>query len=108
MGSILHLLEVPENGGGDTLFANMYAAYDALSEPTREFLGSLTAIMTIAHDTKLMGILTAALCTATALAINWYNKSEKALKQIRTASPELENELTGILETWQHKPLPDF
>ena len=27
MGSILHLHEVPETGG-DTLFANMYAAYD--------------------------------------------------------------------------------
>ncbi len=46
MGSILHLLEVPENGGGDTLFANMYAAYKALSEPMREFLDGLTAV----HD----------------------------------------------------------
>lgn len=46
MGSILQLLEVPANGGGDTLFANMYAAYDALSEPMRDFLSGLTAI----HD----------------------------------------------------------
>lgn len=46
MGSILHLGEVPENGGGDTLFASMYAAYDSLSEPMRNFLEGLTAV----HD----------------------------------------------------------
>jgi taurine dioxygenase len=43
MGSILHIHEVPENGGGDTMFANMYAAYEALSEPMKAFLGGLTA-----------------------------------------------------------------
>ena len=42
MGSILHLHTAPESGG-DTLFANMYAAYDALSEPMKAFLGGLTA-----------------------------------------------------------------
>ena len=31
MGSILYIKQCPPNGG-DTLFANMYAAYDALSE----------------------------------------------------------------------------
>ncbi len=45
MGSILHLFELPESGG-DTLFANMYAAYEALSERMRGFLDGLTAI----HD----------------------------------------------------------
>jgi taurine dioxygenase len=44
MGSILHLHEVPENGGGDTMFANMYAAYEALSEPMQAFLSGLTAV----------------------------------------------------------------
>ena len=42
MGSILHLWEVPESGG-DTLFASMYAAYEALSEPIKRFLEPLTA-----------------------------------------------------------------
>ena len=45
MGSILRLFIVPETGG-DTLFASMYAAYEALSEPMKDFLQGLTAI----HD----------------------------------------------------------
>ncbi len=46
MGSILHLTEVPPDGGGDTLFANMYRAYETLSEPVRRMLDGLTAV----HD----------------------------------------------------------
>ena len=42
LASILHLSTVPESGG-DTLFASMYAAYEALSNPLKEFLGELTA-----------------------------------------------------------------
>ena len=42
MGSILHLHTAPEIGG-DTLFANMYAAYDALSDPMKAFVGDLYA-----------------------------------------------------------------
>jgi taurine dioxygenase len=45
MGSILHLETMPEVGG-DTMFANMYAAYEALSAPMRQFLAGLTAM----HD----------------------------------------------------------
>ena len=42
LGSILHLHTVPEFGG-DTLFSNMYAAYDALSDRMKAFLEGLTA-----------------------------------------------------------------
>src|SRR4029453_4429325 len=37
MGSILYLTQVPPDGGGDTMFANMYLAYEMLSEPIRKF-----------------------------------------------------------------------
>ena len=45
LGTILQMLEVPPVGG-DTLFANMYAAYESLSAPMRRLLGGMTAI----HD----------------------------------------------------------
>jgi taurine dioxygenase len=42
MGSILYMHELPPVGG-DTLFASMYAAYEALSEPMKRFVEGLTA-----------------------------------------------------------------
>jgi len=46
MGSILYLTEIPPDGGGDTLFANMYLAYETLSAPIRKLIDGLTAV----HD----------------------------------------------------------
>lgn len=43
MGSILYGREVPPYGG-DTLFANLYMAYDHLSEGMKELLGGLNAV----------------------------------------------------------------
>lgn len=43
LGSMLYITETPECGGGDTLFADMYLAYELLSEPMRRMLGGLTA-----------------------------------------------------------------
>ena len=48
MGSLLHCMEMPEIGG-DTMFANMYQAYDTLSEPMQRFLGSVEAIHDYSH-----------------------------------------------------------
>ena len=45
MGSILYLRQCPPEGG-DTLFANMYAAYEALSDRMKAHLEGLTAL----HD----------------------------------------------------------
>ena len=46
MGSVLHQHIVPPDGGGDTLFASMYAAYEALSPKMKTMLAGLTAV----HD----------------------------------------------------------
>ena len=46
LGSMLYVTETPEKGGGDTLFADMYLAYQLLSPPIREFIDDLTAV----HD----------------------------------------------------------
>lgn len=45
MGAILHAFEVP-NAGGDTLFADMYAAYEGLDAQTQSKVDNLVAI----HD----------------------------------------------------------
>ncbi len=45
MGSILYLRQIPPSGG-DTLFANMYAAYEALSDRMKAYLDGLVAL----HD----------------------------------------------------------
>jgi taurine dioxygenase len=45
MGSILYIKQCP-SCGGDTLFANMYAAYEALSDRLKAYLDGMTAI----HD----------------------------------------------------------
>jgi taurine dioxygenase len=46
MGSILYIHTVPPYGGGDTLFASMYAAYEGLSDRMKRYLEGLTAV----HD----------------------------------------------------------
>jgi taurine dioxygenase len=45
MGAILHAIEVPATGG-DTLFADMYAAYEGLDEEVKERIDGLVAV----HD----------------------------------------------------------
>ncbi len=53
MGSILRAVQLPSSGG-DTCFASMYAAYEALSEPMKRFLEGLRA----EHDLTQMLSLT--------------------------------------------------
>lgn len=48
MGSVLLARETPP-AGGDTLFANMYAAYDALSDGLKETLCGLNAVHSSRH-----------------------------------------------------------
>ncbi|MBT7158079.1 MAG: taurine dioxygenase [Rhodospirillaceae bacterium] len=51
MGSILHIHDAPEVGG-DTLFANMYGAYESLSDRMQQFLDGLTAMHRSEHVHK--------------------------------------------------------
>ena len=48
MGSVLRAVQLPPLGG-DTCFASMFAAYEALSPPIRELVGGLRAV----HDLTL-------------------------------------------------------
>jgi len=49
MASILRMTEVPADGAGDTIFASMYAAYEALSDTMQGFLSGLSAVHESAH-----------------------------------------------------------
>jgi len=49
MGSILHNHQIPASGG-DNLFANMAAAFAALSPPLRNWLETLTAVHSYVYD----------------------------------------------------------
>ena len=42
MGAVLHAVQVPESGG-DTLFCDMYAAYDGLPDDVKERIDTMTA-----------------------------------------------------------------
>jgi taurine dioxygenase len=50
MASILHQRIIPPDGGGDTLFSSMYAAYENLSPRMKVYLEGLTAF----HDGALV------------------------------------------------------
>ena len=43
LGTMLYNHTVPPDGGGDTMFASMYAAYEALSDRMKSYLAGLTA-----------------------------------------------------------------
>ncbi|MFP6806639.1 MAG: TauD/TfdA family dioxygenase [Pseudomonadales bacterium] len=55
LASALYIKEVPPSGGGDTLFANMYEAYETLSSPIKEMLAGLTAFHSGEKDLKAYG-----------------------------------------------------
>jgi len=56
LASLLYVSKVPENGGGDTLFANMYAAYDSLSADLKQYLLNRRAYHDGEKDLRQYGI----------------------------------------------------
>ena len=49
LGSMLYITETPEHGGGDTLYADTYLAYELLSDTMKSMLADLRAV----HDGAL-------------------------------------------------------
>jgi taurine dioxygenase len=49
MGAVLYAEEIPELGG-DTLWANMYLAYETLSEPLKQLVSGLRAVHSFAKN----------------------------------------------------------
>ena len=49
LASLLYVTKTPENDGGDTMFANMYEAYDALSDDLKNLLMNKSAF----HDGEI-------------------------------------------------------
>ncbi|HJP05093.1 MAG: hypothetical protein CL799_06440 [Chromatiales bacterium] len=87
LGAILYCLERPE-GAGDTLWANMCAVYDALSEPMQKFLEGLTGV----HD-GLFGREASMIASMGA----------KAFQAAREAYPLVEHPLVAVHpETGRH------
>lgn len=56
LASMLYVTKVPDNGGGDTLFANMVQAYNELSEDLRQLLKDKTALHDGEVDLRNYGI----------------------------------------------------
>ena len=77
LGSILYAREVPAIGG-DTMFANMYLAYDALSDGMKKLLDGMTAI----HSAR----------RAYGLQSNYFREGKRSMKIRRSSNAEREVE----------------
>ena len=75
LGSILYAREVPAFGG-DTLFANMYLAYDALSEGMKRMLADMTAV----HSAR----------RAYSPRSNYFTEGQRSMKILRSNAAEAE------------------
>ncbi len=75
LGSILRSLEVPDTGG-DTLFADMYAAYEGLSDEVKSKIEGKTAIHDFAHFRR---------------GLRKAGKSETEIAEYNKAYPEAEH-----------------
>lgn len=121
MGTMLLALEVPPHGG-DTLFANQYLAYEALSDGLREVLDGLTGInssakaevsKTAEDRLKEAGVERKALTAAHPLVRTHPETGRKALytSDAHTVAIEgwTEKESLALLRfLWEHQVKPEF
>ena len=56
MASLLYVTKVPDNGGGDTMFANMYDAFEELSDDIKQILSDKKALHDGEVDLRNYGI----------------------------------------------------
>ena len=96
MGSILHMRELPA-AGGDTMFANMYAAYEALSQPMQAFLSGLKAWHEFEHvlggtlGQKLHG----ARRSTRVRCIRWCVRIQRRVASVSMSIPDLQRGSRG-------------
>jgi len=65
-------------------------------------LGALAAVGTISNEDGF-SVYVAGSTACTMLLMTWYRPTEDKIKQLRCASPELEEELVSILNDWGNK-----
>jgi taurine dioxygenase len=121
MGSMLLALEVPPHGG-DTLFANQYLAYEALSDGLRETLDGLIGISssakaeaskTVEDRLKEAGVERKALTAEHPLVRTHPETGRKALYTSAAHTVSIkgwtENESLPLLKfLWEHQVKPEF
>jgi len=83
MATLLYAIEVPARGG-DTLFANMTAAYDSLSEGMKQLLDGLRAVFTAA---KVHG------------AAGLYSKADHPMRMQKDEAREVARHLHPVVRT---------
>lgn len=123
LGSILRAVTVPRVGG-DTMFASMYAAYDALSSPMKQLLAGLTAEHDITrsatrgiragHVTQSLAEIQAKLPPVTHPVIRTHPVTGRKLVFVNSNSttrirelPELESEAV-LRFLFEHVRTPEF
>lgn len=98
-GAILYGVDVPATGG-DTLFANMAHAYDALSPAMQEFLVGKTAI----HDVLSYGLQSGHVTTAQVEGLERMVKMRRAMPQVHhplvCSHPETGRRFLYLNQAW--------
>jgi len=105
LGSMLYMKQTPAGGGGDTLYADMYLAYEMLSETMRGMLDDLVAV----HDGAIpyIGNYNAAPAEGTTYAKNEHpivTTHPETGKQVLFVNSSFTSHIKGM-KSWESKAL---